>query len=93
MEFEFLEFSLVGSHWMVFSARFSYKSHPLFHPFARIPLLQEFCIIIISLFHDENIEQEGLWSLQSTKYLQNGSLDSYLNCMMFFLIRAVLWMG
>ena len=26
MEFEFLEFSLVSSHWMVFSARFSYKS-------------------------------------------------------------------
>ena len=33
MEFEFLEVSLVGSHWMVFSARFSYKSHLLFSSF------------------------------------------------------------
>ena len=33
MEFEFLEFSLVGFHWMVFSARSSYKSHSLFASF------------------------------------------------------------
>ena len=38
MEFEFLEFSLVGSHWMVFSARFSYKSHPSFSSFCKNPL-------------------------------------------------------
>jgi len=30
MEFEFLEFLLVGIYWMVFSARFSYRSHPSF---------------------------------------------------------------
>jgi len=33
MELEFLEFSVFGSHWMVFSARFSYKSHPSFSSF------------------------------------------------------------
>jgi len=37
MEFEFLEFSLVGSHWMVFPARFSYKSHPSFSFFCKNP--------------------------------------------------------
>ena len=35
MEFEFLEFSLVGSHWMVFSAIFSNKSHPSFSFFCK----------------------------------------------------------
>ena len=38
MEFEFLEFSLVSSHWMVFSARFLYKSHPSFSSFCKNPL-------------------------------------------------------
>ena len=37
MEFEFLEFSLVSSHWMVFSARISYKSHPSFSFFCKNP--------------------------------------------------------
>jgi len=37
MEFEFLEFSEVGSYWMVFSARFSYKSHPSFLSFCKNP--------------------------------------------------------
>jgi len=37
MEFEFLEFSLVGSHWMVFSARFLNKSHPSFSSFCKNP--------------------------------------------------------
>ena len=99
MEFEFLEFSLVGSHWLVFSARFSNKSHPSFSSFCKNLLgtcflrgfwlsslnrHKEFDIIAISLFYDEDIGQGGLW------YLQNGSLGSYLNCMMFFLTRAVL---
>jgi len=35
MELEFLEFSLVGSYWMVFLARFSYKSHPSFLSFCK----------------------------------------------------------
>jgi len=35
MEFEFLEFSLVEFYWMVFSARFSYKSHPSFSFFCK----------------------------------------------------------
>ena len=70
MDFEFLEFSLVGSYWMVFSARFSYKSHPLFSSFYKNPLgtlflrgfwlsnlnrHKEFGIIAISLFLDEDI--------------------------------------
>jgi len=37
MEFEFLELSLVVSHWIVFSARFSYKSHPSFPSFCKNP--------------------------------------------------------
>jgi len=37
MVFGFLEFSLVGSHWMVFLARFSYKSHPSFSSFYKNP--------------------------------------------------------
>jgi len=37
IEFEFLNFSLVGSHWMVFSNRFSYKSHPSFSFFYKNP--------------------------------------------------------
>ena len=38
MEFEFLELSLVvGSYWMVFSARSSYKSHPSFSSFFKNP--------------------------------------------------------
>ena len=37
MKFEFLELSLVSSHWMVFSARFSYKSHPSFSSFCKNP--------------------------------------------------------
>ena len=37
MEFEFLEFSLVGSHWMVFSARLSYKSYPSVSSFYKNP--------------------------------------------------------
>jgi len=35
MEFEFLELSLVDSHWMIFSARSSYKSHPSFSSFCK----------------------------------------------------------
>ena len=72
MEFEFLEHSLVGSHWMVFSARFSYKSHHSFSSFCKNPLgtcflrgswlsslnrHEEFYIVAISLFHDEDIRQ------------------------------------
>jgi len=37
MEFEFLEVSLVGSHWMGLSARFSYKSHHSFSSFCKNP--------------------------------------------------------
>jgi len=37
MEFEFLEFSLVGSHWIVFSARSSYKFYPSFSSFYKNP--------------------------------------------------------
>ena len=37
IEFEFLEFSLVGFHWMVFLAKFSYKSHPSFLSFCKNP--------------------------------------------------------
>jgi len=37
MEFVFLEFSLVDSHWMIFSARFSYKYHPSFSSFYKNP--------------------------------------------------------
>jgi len=37
MVFEFLEFSLVGSYWIIFSARFSYKSHPSFFSFCKNP--------------------------------------------------------
>ena len=37
MEFEFMEFELVGSHWIVFSARFSYTSHPSFSSFCKNP--------------------------------------------------------
>ena len=70
MEFEFQELSLVGSHLMVFSARFSYKLHPSFSSFCKNPLGTwflrgsllsslsrhiEFDIVAISLFHDEDI--------------------------------------
>ena len=75
MEFEVLEVSLVGSHWMVFSARFSFTSDPSFSSFCKNPLgtyflrgswlsslnrHKEFGIIAISLFHDEDIGQGGL---------------------------------
>ena len=42
MEFEFLEFSLVDSHWMVFSTRFSYNPILHFPPFERSPLAYDF---------------------------------------------------
>jgi len=31
--------------------------------------------------------------LKRSKYLQNGLLGYYLNCVTFFLIRVVLWIG
>jgi len=37
MEFEFLENLIVGSHWMVFSVRFIYKSHSSFSSFFKNP--------------------------------------------------------
>ena len=69
MEFEFREVLLVGSHWMVFSARLLYKSHPS----AKISLgtcflrgswsnslncHKEFGIVAISLFHVRTLDKE-----------------------------------
>ena len=75
IEFEFLEVSLVGSHWMVFSARFYINPILHFHPSVRIPLgtcflrgswlnslnrHKEFDIVTISQFHDKDSGQGGL---------------------------------
>ena len=75
MEFEFIEFSLVGSYWMVFSVRISHKSHPSFSSFCKNPPWhmiskkvlvdslnrhREFDNVAIFLFHDEDIGQGGL---------------------------------
>ena len=77
----FLDFSWVGSHWMVFSVRSSNKSHPWFSSFCKNPLWyivskriliyslnchKEFGTIATSLCHDEDIRQGDLWNAQST---------------------------